>query len=479
MARGVSVLLLATLLALSVPRATNALFHFAVIDEVMTSYGGDTGVQFVEIRMLAASQNFVMNSVLGAFDANGSYIGDVLIVPGNVLSGTNRRWIMATAAFQTASGLTPDFIIPAGLPTGGGMVCWGAPGISAPPPGSWDHTNPNSYVDCVAYGTYSGPGNFHIGTPTPLDGDGHSLVRVGTSNDNADDFECGDPATPQNNAGDTVSLAATVACQTATTTTTSTPGTTTTTSTTVPPGVLTADEAKCQQTTGFELGKLAFKAARSIAACDKSLQKGSVPAADCVPPYGGKTAADIASNEDKAASKIRKKCSDPEAKGKDACPECAPYGGAAQTCAANADAQVAAVLGTVDALVPLVNCDDAASPDGLTPAEATCRQTMAKSGGKFAFKDANCLKKCRADIQSGKAAAGSCTLLPDGSIASPNSKVANCRSKEEGKLIDQLDAKCADPPECVAVNFGGFPQAFVDAIKSEVAGFDPSTYCAE
>jgi hypothetical protein len=476
MARGVSVLLLATLLALSVPRATSALFHFAVIDEVMTSYGGDAGVQFVEIRMLAASQNFVMNSVLGAFDASGSYIGDVLIVPGNVLSGTNRRWIMATAAFQTASGLTPDFIIPAGLPAGGGMVCWGAPGISAPPPGSWDHTNPNSYVDCVAYGTYSGPPNAHVGTPTPLDADGHSLVRTTDTNNNANDFDCGDPATPQNNAGDTASLAATTACETATTTT-STPVTTTTTTTA--PGVLTADEAKCQQTTGFELGKLGFKAASSVATCDKSLQRGSVPAADCAPPYGGKTAADIASNGDKAAAKIRKKCSDPEATGKDACPECAPYGGAAQTCGANADVQVAAVLATVDALVPLVNCDDTGSPDGLTPAEAACRQAMAKSGGKFAFKDANCLKKCRADIQKGKAAVGSCTLLPDGSIASPNSKVANCRSKEEGKLIDQLSAKCADPPECVAASFSGFPQAFVEAIKSEVAGFDPVTYCAE
>ncbi len=475
MLRGAAVLLLATLLVLPVPRATNALFHFAVIDEVMTSYGSDTSVQFVEIRMLTGSQNFVMNSVLGAFDTNGAYIGDVLIVPGNVASGTGRRWIMGTAQFQAVSGLTPDFIMPAGLPVGGGMVCWGAPGISVPPPGSWNHTSPGNYVDCLAYGTYSGPSNAHVGTPTPLDADGHSLVRATETNNNANDFDCGDPATPQNNAGESVSLAATTVCVVGTTTTSTT---VTTTSTTLP-AVLTNDEAKCQQTTGFELGKSAFKQANSIVACDKAVQKGSVPETDCVPPYGGKTAADIAKNQDKAAAKIKKKCSDPELKGKDACPECAPYGGTTQSCATNADAQVAAVAAVVDALVPLVNCDDAASPDGLTTAEAKCRQAMGKSGGKFAFKDANCLKKCRADIHAGKALPESCTLLPDGSIASPNANVAACRSKEEGKLVDQLTAMCADPPECVAANFAPFPQVFVDAIKVEAAAFDPGTYCAQ
>src|SRR5215468_728467 len=30
-----------------------ALFHAAVIDEVMTSYGGDANVQFIEVRTLA------------------------------------------------------------------------------------------------------------------------------------------------------------------------------------------------------------------------------------------------------------------------------------------------------------------------------------------------------------------------------------------------------------------------------------------
>lgn len=191
-------------LTLVPPRTSEAVFHFAVIDEVMTSYDGDATVQFVEINMLVSSQNFVANTVLAAFDDSGSYLGDVLLVPGNVPnSGSNVRWIMGTSQFQTVSGLAPDFTMPADLPTSGGMVCWGGP---------VDHTNPAQYVDCVAYGTYSGPSNVHVGTPTSLDADGHSLQRTQDTANNAADFDCGDPADPTNNAGSSVSLVATISC---------------------------------------------------------------------------------------------------------------------------------------------------------------------------------------------------------------------------------------------------------------------------
>ncbi len=195
--------------------SARALFHLAVIQEVVTSYNGDPTAQFIEIRMLAGAQNFVANSVLAAFDANGTYINDILVVPANVTnSGANVSWLVATSAMQTASGITPDFVMPSGiLPTGGGMVCFGGGGglLPANPP-SWSRTTFSNYVDCVAYGTYSGPTNVLFGTPTTIDGDGHSLNRIGASNNNAADFACGDPLTPQNNAGIAGSLAATASC---------------------------------------------------------------------------------------------------------------------------------------------------------------------------------------------------------------------------------------------------------------------------
>jgi hypothetical protein len=220
--------IVAALAMLGVARPSSAIFHATVIDEVATSYNGDPTVQFVEMRMLSGLQNFVQNSVFAAFDANGNYINDLLVVPGTVPnSGAGVRWLIGTSAFQTASGVVPDFVIPSGiLPTGGGMLCYGGgPGgpnrIAPALPNSWIHADLSNYVDCVAYGTYAGSTNALIGTPTPLDGDGHSLQRLGTApsptvpQNNAVDYGCGDPLTPENNVpgpGHSASLPATTQC---------------------------------------------------------------------------------------------------------------------------------------------------------------------------------------------------------------------------------------------------------------------------
>ncbi len=190
-------------LAAICPREVEAAFHLAVIDEVMASYSGDSSSQFVEIRMLSGGQGVVGGSKLSVFDADGNFSSVVLTVPSGVTGGADRRWIMGTAQFAADSGLTPDFTFSGGLPTDGGMVCWGKPG---------NETVPSQYVDCVAYGAYIGPTNPHIGTPTSLTPVGHSLVRVTDTGDNAADFACADPATPENNAFETVNLDATTSC---------------------------------------------------------------------------------------------------------------------------------------------------------------------------------------------------------------------------------------------------------------------------
>ncbi len=204
---------LLTSLALATP--ASAFFHDTVIDEVLTSYGGDANVQFIEMRMLAGLQSFVTNSVFAAFDNQGNYVGDILVVPSDLKnSGNGSHWLIATAAFQTQTGLEPDFVMPTGmLQVGGGMVCFGGGGgISPASPSSWSRTNFPTYVDCLAYGTYSGPSNTKIGTPTALDADGHALQRVKMSQNDSADFACADPATVQNNAPAMVMLAASVPC---------------------------------------------------------------------------------------------------------------------------------------------------------------------------------------------------------------------------------------------------------------------------
>jgi cysteine-rich repeat protein len=208
------------LIALSVPALmlglagpAHAAFHFAHISEVLVSHGGEATRQFVEIEMDAGGQTIVENSVLAAFDSAGDLIGDLLVVPGNISnSGSGLKWLMATAEFEATTGLAPDFTFPAGLPLGGGMVCWGAPGSVPPDPGTWDHGDPANYVDCLAYGTYTGPTHPGSGTPTPLLAEGHSLQRISDTDDNATDFACGDPADPVNNDAETADVAATEPC---------------------------------------------------------------------------------------------------------------------------------------------------------------------------------------------------------------------------------------------------------------------------
>jgi cysteine-rich repeat protein len=196
------------------PQPAAALFHIAVIDEVMTSYGGDDAAQFVEIRMEFDGQTVTKNSVLAAFGADGSFLGDVLVVPANIENGGNGlHWLMGTTALETAAGISVDFEFTAGLVTQSGMICWGGGGgvVPADPP-DWDREDLTNYVDCVAYGAYTGPTHAHSGTPTPLSPDGHSLRRIGHTEDNAADFACGDPADPTNNDGTAGSLAATAPC---------------------------------------------------------------------------------------------------------------------------------------------------------------------------------------------------------------------------------------------------------------------------
>jgi hypothetical protein len=113
------------------------------------------------------------------------------------------------------------------------MVCWGAPyGNFPPPPASWNLEDPNEYIDCLAYGAYTGPvpstGYTSANAADPANGT-MSLTRSGGSTRfNSQQFVLAAP-TPRNNAGLDGTFGGT--CPTPTTSTT-TPGASTTTTTT-------------------------------------------------------------------------------------------------------------------------------------------------------------------------------------------------------------------------------------------------------
>jgi Dockerin type I domain len=273
----------AALVLVLLPSAAWATFHVARISEIMTSYGGDSAVQFVEMEMLAAGQTQLTGSKLNVFDADGSFVATAVTLDHTVGSGAGRAWLMGTPAFETASGLQVDFEFPDGsLPTGGGMVCWGMPG-SAPTPISCPVFG-TPYVDCIAYGSYSGAGNDCIGNPTPLDADGHSLRRTSNDHDNLTTFACVDPAEPENNAMASAIMAATSPCAgdtTTTSTTTTNPRPTTTTTASSTTLLSTTTTTPSAQSCGDGNGDGSITASDALLALRTAVGSASCPVAVC------------------------------------------------------------------------------------------------------------------------------------------------------------------------------------------------------
>ena len=195
-----------------------AAHHIAEISEVMSGFDGDSDVQFVEIDQLSALQSFVANTRLTAFNSDGTLAGVLLDPVGGDVSLLGDKWLMGTAAFEAAAGISADFTFSPGILPAAGMVCWGAPGSAAPDPNTWDASDPNNYVDCVSYGGAAFTGTNPM-SPNPAGsgaGDGTlSLTRSTSSSgkitnpfrnsDDDIDFKLAVPS-PTNDAGEVGSL---------------------------------------------------------------------------------------------------------------------------------------------------------------------------------------------------------------------------------------------------------------------------------
>lgn len=223
---------------LLVPRPSPALFHLAVVDELMSGVGADPSVQYVEIRMLGILQNSVIGARVVAFDCTGSTATILAQANANVPNeGAGVRWIVGTASFATASGVTPDFpISTAALAPSCGMVCFGGgPGgpnrVLPENPPTWSITDLGNYVNCIAYGGYSGATVPAI-TQVTANGAGDGALSLSRPVAGGVPLALACP-TPTNNAGTVGSFGP---CTPPTTTSTTV---TTTTSTLPPPQGLT------------------------------------------------------------------------------------------------------------------------------------------------------------------------------------------------------------------------------------------------
>lgn len=194
--------LLVPLLVPGIALPAGAFFDEVRIQEVLTAWDYDfdmvdnTDFQFVELRGVSIGASNIRNTVLAAFDANGTYIADLAVVTVDLIPNRDDRILFATQQVMTETGFTDVQILP-GL-TASGMVCWGAPieldpmsMIPFPPadPTTWDHRIPGNYIDCVAYGSFA-----RAGTPVSTGAEGASLHRVFDSDDNDENFRCGTPS---------------------------------------------------------------------------------------------------------------------------------------------------------------------------------------------------------------------------------------------------------------------------------------------
>jgi Calx-beta domain len=137
-ALAVSVLLLC--LHVSPAKAT---FHFMQIREVFAGTASTPGAQYVELQMYLSGQRFVSGTHVDFFDATGTPVhGEEF--SDDVDNGQNQRSILiATSAAETLLDVQADLeLTETAIARAGGKICFGSDSL---------------LVDCVSWGSYTGP----------------------------------------------------------------------------------------------------------------------------------------------------------------------------------------------------------------------------------------------------------------------------------------------------------------------------------
>jgi hypothetical protein len=193
--------------------------------------------------------------------------------------------------------------------------------------------------------------------------------------------------------------------------------------------------------------------------------------ADCLPPYGGVTAACLTDALKGAESKftysILKDCV--IASGAD-CPECYEGGNCTET--GEASTRVEHVTGQLDSFVQGIFCER----DDAMPQEQWCQRGVAKALAKFYAGQNKCYAKCFTYAQKGIVSAATCS--PPGS----DPVLGTCLFAARAKSIGKIDDICNDDevphsePECGG---GTYPDGatWTNLADIWVAGNVASHYC--
>ena len=130
--------------------SAGATFHDIQIRSIFR--GPVDGTGFVELQMFSDGQNFVGGHTLRLYSPNGT-TNTPFTIPINVANGGSQRMILIrdAATLQPADFTFAGFGATLQGLAGGGALCWDT-------------------VDCVSWGTFSGPGLLPSLTGTPING---------------------------------------------------------------------------------------------------------------------------------------------------------------------------------------------------------------------------------------------------------------------------------------------------------------------
>jgi len=219
-------------------------------------------------------------------------------------------------------------------------------------------------------------------------------------------------------------------------------------------------QLRCQSGTGKALARFVHAKTRCVTKCLAAARRAGGPFADCLPPYGGETAACIEAAdtgaEAKAGAKIARACA------RD-CPGCFAV---AENCPAGA-AFVTEAETELDARLPAVFCVEAAATAPTRP-EARCEDQVAQRLAKFLGAKSKCLARCATGAFKGKVDAAACTPGAVTDLAT-----LDCIAKAESGAVAAITQACAAAPACHATSAAGW----VSSVEAEVDARAPALFC--
>ncbi len=156
---------------------TDASFHLMLIDEIYPGSFAHPDAQYVVLRSTFVGQNFLPGHPIKTFDAQGNPGPDFGIftfpIPENADNGA--RYLMATPEAVALFGIAATQVVTGRLPFPSGRICFDS-----------------AFVDCVAYGDFTGNNGIYLGPAAALVRQ-RALKRTQDIDNNALSFALGPP----------------------------------------------------------------------------------------------------------------------------------------------------------------------------------------------------------------------------------------------------------------------------------------------